>query len=46
MESTESCLLPKGFALERKRTSIINVVHVDSNKPDKRHRGNIFVLDM
>lgn len=45
MESTESCLLPKGFALERKRTSI-DVVHVDSNKPDKRHRGNIFVLDM
>lgn len=31
MESTESCLLPKGFALERKRTRI-NVVHVDSKK--------------
>lgn len=45
MESTESCLLPKGFALERKRTSMY-VVRVDSNKPDKRHRGNIFVLDM
>lgn len=35
----------QGFALERRRTGI-NVVHVDSNKPDKRHRGNIFVLDM